>query len=196
MKNAQTRIFIDNFIANGNNNHKGNNSNNDEIDIDPSSSQLIGLNTYNIILKTYSLHGDTALAIDLLKEIGDPALNLSQETNTNNSMGNNTMIHIQVIKGSLLCHSHKEPIEVFNKMMHIDGQHLNVKSYTIIMDYYRQTNNIHGAIAILHQMEQRSFYPIIYMKIVFKQQHVIMHNRVYSKKKKKKKKKKKCVFII
>ena len=86
--------------------------------------------------------------------------------NTNNSMGNNSMINIelynQVIKGYLICHRHKEAIEVFDKMMQIDGQHPNVKTYTIMMDYYRQTNNVNGAIEMLREMEERGFYPNIY----------------------------------
>eukprot|EP01084_Bolivina_argentea_P160453 279413_1 len=150
------------------------------------NNMIINIDTYNTMLYAMSSHKHPNMCIELLREMGNYGINPSQQSYIYllkafikkkqvseahdilnyicaNCEANSNRIELelynQVIYGYLKQRRRQEAIKVFDNMMQIDGEHPNTKTYTIMMEYYRQSKNINGAIEILREMEDRGYKP-------------------------------------
>ena len=141
---------------------------------------IVNTDTYNAMLYAMSSHKEPAMCIELLREMGNFGINPSQQSYAYlirahvrrrqvheakdilnyikaNSESTSHRIDIelynQCIYGYLSMNRKEEAIALFDRMMQIDGEHPNTKTYTIMMEYYRQTKNVNGAIELLREME-------------------------------------------
>lgn len=152
-------------------------------EIQKNKNILLNIDTYNQMLFAMSIYCEPNMSIELLREMGNYGINPSQESyiyliksfinkkqireahdilnylKANSEKLINLEIYNQIIYGYLKLRRKNEAIKLFNNMMQIDGQHPNIKTYTIMMEYYRQTKNVNGAIDLLREMEDRGYKP-------------------------------------
>ncbi len=131
-----------------------------------------------------SVHHHPNMCIELLREMGNYGINPSQQSyiylskafvnkkqvsgahdilnyikansysDTTNSNRIELELYNQVIHGYLKQKRRFEAIKLFDNMMQIDCEHPNTKTYTIMMEYYRQSKNVNGAIKLLREMQK------------------------------------------
>ena len=151
---------------------------NDELNVEPD------INTYNSLLLGCAYHGSPNISVDILREMGksgynptqksyqyliqayvnagkiDEALDILNYIRANNSQNRVELeLYNEILKGYLDKERYKLAYKFFEKMMHIDGEHPNVNTYNIMMDYYKLTNNVNGGIGLLREMEDRGYIP-------------------------------------
>ena len=147
---------------------------------------ILNIDTYDAMLRAMAVHKEPTQCIELLREMGNLGVNPSQQSYVHliksfvarkqvreahdimrylkaNSEATGHRIELevynQVIYGYLKQRRRHEAMAVFDGMMQIDGEHPNTKTYTIMMEYYRQSRNVNGAIDLLREMEDRGFKP-------------------------------------